>query len=78
MDSKKNMITDKFSRTYKKLMGTEWRHGKHLCTSQIGLIVTFEDSYSSCIGARGSLVVKALGYKPEGRGFETRWGEILI
>jgi hypothetical protein len=27
--------------------------------------------------ARGSLVVKALGYKPEGRGFETRWSEIL-
>jgi hypothetical protein len=27
-------------------------------------------------GARGNLVVKA-GYKPEGRGFETRWGEIL-
>jgi hypothetical protein len=26
-------------------------------------------------GARGSLVVKALGYKPEG--FETRWVEIL-
>jgi hypothetical protein len=24
-----------------------------------------------------SLVVKALGYKPEGRGFETQWGEIL-
>jgi hypothetical protein len=24
-----------------------------------------------------SLVVKALDYKPEGRGFETRWGEIL-
>jgi hypothetical protein len=22
-------------------------------------------------------VVKALGYKPEGRGFETRWGAIL-
>jgi hypothetical protein len=22
-------------------------------------------------------MVKALGYKPEGRGFETRWGEIL-
>jgi hypothetical protein len=28
-------------------------------------------------GACGSLVVKALGYKPEGRGFETRWDEIL-
>jgi hypothetical protein len=24
------------------------------------------------LGARGSLVVKALGYKPEGRGFETQ------
>jgi hypothetical protein len=28
-------------------------------------------------GARGGLVIKALGYKTEGRGFETRWGEIL-
>jgi hypothetical protein len=27
--------------------------------------------------ARGSLVVKALDYKPEGRRFKTRWGEIL-
>jgi hypothetical protein len=25
----------------------------------------------------GSLVIKALGYKPEGRGFETRLGETL-
>jgi hypothetical protein len=30
-----------------------------------------------CLGARGSLVAKALGYMPEGRGFEIRWGEIL-
>jgi hypothetical protein len=29
------------------------------------------------IGALGSLVVKALGYKPEGRGFKTRRSEIL-
>jgi hypothetical protein len=29
------------------------------------------------LGARGSLVGKALGYKSEGRRFETRWGEIL-
>jgi hypothetical protein len=28
-------------------------------------------------GACSSLVVKALDYKPEGRGLETRWGEIL-
>jgi hypothetical protein len=26
---------------------------------------------------RGSVVVKALRYKPEGRGFDTRWGEFL-
>jgi hypothetical protein len=29
------------------------------------------------IGARGSVVVKALCYKPEGRGFETRLGAFL-
>jgi hypothetical protein len=29
-------------------------------------------------GARGSIVVKALCYKPEGRGFETRWGEWFL
>jgi hypothetical protein len=30
------------------------------------------------LGARGSLVVKApLDYRPEGRGVESRWGEIL-
>jgi hypothetical protein len=27
--------------------------------------------------ARGGVVVKALFYKPEGRGFQTRWGEFL-
>jgi hypothetical protein len=25
--------------------------------------------------ARASVVVKALSYKPEGRGFDTRWGD---
>jgi hypothetical protein len=29
------------------------------------------------LGAHGSLVVEALGYKPEGRLFESRCGEIL-
>jgi hypothetical protein len=28
-------------------------------------------------GARGSVVVKALCYKPEGRRFDSRWGEFL-
>jgi hypothetical protein len=27
--------------------------------------------------SHGSIVVKALGYKPEGRRFETQWSEIL-
>jgi hypothetical protein len=30
------------------------------------------------VGARGSVVFKALGYKPEGRGFETRLGEQIF
>jgi hypothetical protein len=29
------------------------------------------------IGARGSVVVKALCYKPEGGGFDTRWGDFF-
>jgi hypothetical protein len=29
------------------------------------------------MGTRDSVVVKALCYKPEGRGFETRWGELI-
>jgi hypothetical protein len=28
-------------------------------------------------GGRGSVVVKALRYKPEGRGFDNRWCEFL-
>jgi hypothetical protein len=35
------------------------------------------DLYSEGIEL-GSLVVKALRYKPEGRGFETQWGERII
>jgi hypothetical protein len=34
-------------------------------------------AYSCQGGARGSIVVKALCYKPEGRGFDSRWGEFL-
>jgi hypothetical protein len=33
--------------------------------------------YISFKAARGGVVVKALCYKPEGRGFETLWGEFL-
>jgi hypothetical protein len=34
--------------------------------------------YSRSKGARGCVVVKALCYKPEDRGFETRWGECFL
>jgi hypothetical protein len=34
--------------------------------------------YSLLLGVRGSIVVKALCYKPEGRVFETRWGERFL
>jgi hypothetical protein len=30
------------------------------------------------MGAHGTIVVKALCYKPKGRGFETRWGEWIF
>jgi hypothetical protein len=33
--------------------------------------------YYYSLGARGSVVVKALCYKPDGRGFDNRWGEFL-
>ena len=29
--------------------------------------------FKSCMGARGGVVVKALRYKPAGRGFDSRW-----
>jgi hypothetical protein len=38
------------------------------CTVCVGKYV----EYSSQVGVRGSVVVKALCYKPEGRGFDTR------
>jgi hypothetical protein len=34
--------------------------------------VTLGNIQVHCLGVRGSVVVKALCYKPEGRGFETR------
>ena len=37
---------------------------------------TWEDNIKMCLnieGARGGIVVKALRYKPAGRGFDSRW-----
>ena len=33
----------------------------------------FDDDYYFNLGARGGVVVKALHYKPAGRGFDSRW-----
>jgi hypothetical protein len=44
-----------------------------------GLLLLIQCSYFSLLllvyGARGSVVIKALLYEPEGRGFETRRGD---
>jgi hypothetical protein len=37
----------------------------------------FDADHHFPLGARGSVVVKALCYKPDGRGFDSRWGEFL-
>jgi hypothetical protein len=49
----------------------------HSSILQVRLWAPRKDPLLFRIGARGSLLVKALGYKPEGRGFETRLDEIL-
>jgi hypothetical protein len=45
-------------------VGTQWQNHQ---------LVTF----TVYLWVLRSVVVKALGYKPEGRGFETYWGDIL-
>jgi hypothetical protein len=36
-------------------------------------LVLDSDRYFDGVGARGGVVLKALVYKPEGRGFHSRW-----
>jgi hypothetical protein len=47
------------------------------CRLHISVDVTDIDSAIRTSGARGSVGVKALRYKPEGSGFETRFGELF-
>jgi hypothetical protein len=44
-----------------------------LCCMMSCVLVHWYSTFFFC----GKLVVKALSYKPEGRGFESRWDEIL-
>jgi len=39
----------------------------------VGVLIEEKYNIYSFIGARGGVVVKALGYKPAGRGFDSRW-----
>ena len=43
-----------------------------VCSSVYILLLDFTTRTIFC-GARGSLVIKALRYKPAGRGFDSRW-----
>ena len=47
------------------------RYGLGLCV-QFRLILVFKE-LELVAGARGGVVVKALCYKPAGRGFDSRW-----
>jgi hypothetical protein len=52
---------------------------QHFKTPQVS-IACYRDSFTLLfftLGARGSVVVKALSYKPEGRGFDSRLGKFL-
>jgi hypothetical protein len=42
------------------------------------LQVVYRHNLGHCITHLVSILVKALCYKKEGRGFETRWGEVLF
>jgi hypothetical protein len=67
MKSKMDILVEKIQFTphnRKKKKKKIWNYYINFCISRVA-------------GARGSLVVKALSYKPKGRGFETQWGEIL-
>jgi hypothetical protein len=48
---------------------------RYMCV--ITILAEFMIDFRKQLGAGGSVMVKALRYKPEGRGFETRWGEFL-
>ena len=58
---------------------TGWQHFSYmlLCIFKIFVLNTnvnvFIESTVKSIGAHGGVVVKALRYKPAGRGFDSRW-----
>jgi hypothetical protein len=54
-----------------------WRAASDSRHKGLALSTNFSYFLPTC-GARGSLVVRALCYKPEGLGFETRWGEWIV
>jgi hypothetical protein len=51
--------------------------GNITCDYNIYKVVLYNLTYVFLGGALGSVVIKALCYKPEGRGFDTRWGDFF-
>jgi hypothetical protein len=50
----------------------ELDEGDPLTEEEIAVVILFSSALPIYLGARGSIVVKALCYKPEGRGFDSR------
>jgi hypothetical protein len=51
--------------------------GTETVIKKLKFIREHSDYSNARMGARGSVVVQALCYKPEGRGLDTRWGEFF-
>jgi hypothetical protein len=60
---------------HKEFLMKNWTTTLNKLFKQIIIITIYY--YVLYIWPRGSVVVKALYYKPEGRGFDTRWGDFL-
>jgi hypothetical protein len=52
--------------------------GKAETFEHLGTRATIQNYICDTPGACDSVLVKALCYKPEGRGFDARWGECFI
>jgi hypothetical protein len=54
----------------------QWLNEKNYVTLAFLYVILLNITHK-VLGERGRVVVKALCYKPQGRGFDTRWGEFL-
>ena len=62
-----------FSRVIKLLLCLQFLNSKFYLNPVKYSEITVKYKVEYIIGARGGVVVKALHYKPAGRGFDSRW-----